>query len=208
MNINYDYLFKILLIGDSGTGKSAMLNRYVDNNFDYDISSTIGVDFKIKYLLHNNNTIKLQVWDTAGQERFKTITSNYYRGVQGIVILFDLSNYESFKNIEGWLKEIEKYCNSEHSKIIIGNKSDKARYYNITDEINDFIKKNGYQYIEVSAKEDSNIEEGFLLLIDTIFKELKPKKIKINLENLESSKKDKLKVNFMKKMDYKNCCGI
>ena len=168
MNINYDYLFKILLIGDSGTGKSAMLNRYVDNNFDYDISSTIGVDFKIKYLLHNNNTIKLQVWDTAGQERFKTITSNYYRGVQGIVILFDLSNYNSFKNIEGWLKEIEKYCNSEHSKIIIGNKSDKARYYNITDEINDFIKKNGYQYIEVSAKEDSNIEEGFLLIVKLV----------------------------------------
>lgn len=208
MNINYDYLFKILLIGDSGTGKSAMLNRYVDNNFEYDISSTIGVDFKIKYLLHNNNTIKLQVWDTAGQERFKTITSNYYRGVQGIIILFDLSNYDSFKNIEGWLKEIEKYCNSEHSKIIIGNKSDKARYYKITDEINDFIKKNGYQYIEVSAKEDSNIEEGFLLLIDTIFKELKPKKININLEKLESSKKDKIKVYFTKKMDYKNCCGL
>ena len=117
MNSEYDYLFKILLIGDAGVGKSTMLLKFVDDIFTTSYLSTIGVDFKIKTIELDNKIIKLQIWDTAGQERFRTITSSYYRGAYGIFVVFDLTQLDTFTNVQMWLNEIEKY--SHNPKIII-----------------------------------------------------------------------------------------
>ncbi|WBY58514.1 ras-related protein Rab-1B [Plasmodium yoelii yoelii] len=110
MNDSYDSLFKILLIGDSGVGKSCLLLRFADDTYTDSYISTIGVDFKIKTIEIDDKIIKLQIWDTAGQERFRTITSSYYRGAQGIIIVYDVTDRDSFNNVKNWIIEIEKYA--------------------------------------------------------------------------------------------------
>merc|ERR1712159_656276 len=103
MNPEYDYLFKLLLIGDSGVGKSCLLFRFADDTYQESYISTIGVDFKIRTVELEGKTIKLQIWDTAGQERFRTITSSYYRGAHGIIVVYDVTDQESFNNVKTWL---------------------------------------------------------------------------------------------------------
>lgn len=213
MYLEYDFLFKILFIGNSGTGKSAIVNRYVDEKFDEEFTSTIGVDFKIKSLIHNENIIKLQIWDTAGQERFKTITSNYYRGVQGIILVFDLTDKNSYEKIDDWLKEIDKNCDSKHSTIIIGNKSDIISERLISfKEAKEYVEKLGFKYCEVSAKTNSNIDYIFEILLDLIFeddcqtlrfdKNIDYEK-KLNPVSLDLIKKNEIFGNLIT-----NCCKI
>lgn len=122
MNPDYDYLFKILLIGNSGVGKSSLLLRFADDTFTDNFMPTIGVDFKIRTLEVDGRTIKLQIWDTAGQERFKTITSSYYKGAHGIIVVYDITDKESFKNIDTWMTEVEKHASDNVSRILVGNK--------------------------------------------------------------------------------------
>ena len=105
---DYEYLFKLLLIGNSGVGKSCILMRYADNSFTENFFNTIGVDFKIKTITLNDQVIKMQIWDTAGQDRFRTLTSSYYRGAHGIIIVYDVTNKDSFDNVRQWMQEIEK----------------------------------------------------------------------------------------------------
>jgi len=124
MNTEYDYLFKLLLIGDSGVGKSCMLLRFADDTYTESYISTIGVDFKIRTISLDGKTIKLQIWDTAGQERFRTISSTYYRGAHGIIVVYDITNHESFANVKRWLTEIDKYARENVNKLLVGNKSD------------------------------------------------------------------------------------
>ena len=121
---DYDYLFKVLLIGNSSVGKSSLLLRFVDNQWNDLFVPTIGVDFKIRTMEIDNKNVKLQIWDTAGQERFKNITASYYRGAHGIFVVYDISDTESFKNINNWLIEIEKNANKNVYKILVGNKCD------------------------------------------------------------------------------------
>ncbi|KAI0927851.1 GTP-binding protein of the rab, variant 2 [Taiwanofungus camphoratus] len=120
----YDYLFKLLLIGDSGVGKSCLLLRFAEDAFTDSYLSTIGVDFKIRTIELEGKTVKLQIWDTAGQERFRTIAAAYYRGAHGIVVVYDVTDNESFENVKGWLHEIERYASETVKKLLIGNKSD------------------------------------------------------------------------------------
>merc|ERR1711879_841172 len=126
MNPEYDHLFKILLIGDSGVGKSCLLLRFSDNTYTESYISTIGVDFVIRTIELGRKSIKLQIWDTAGQERFRTITSSYYRGAHGIICAFDITDQTSFANIKKWLQEIDRYACENVNKFVVGNKCDLA----------------------------------------------------------------------------------
>ncbi|TNN14867.1 Ras-related protein isoform 3 [Schistosoma japonicum] len=120
----YDYLFKLLLIGDSGVGKTSILLRFSDNLFNQTFISTIGIDFKIRTVDIDGKKIKLQIWDTAGQERFKTITTAYYRGAMGIMLVYDITNQHSFNNIKTWMQNIDEHANNDVEKMLLGNKCD------------------------------------------------------------------------------------
>ena len=108
---------KILIIGESGVGKSSLLLRFTDDQFDPDQEATIGVDFKVKVIDNNGNKVKLAIWDTAGQERFRTLTPSYYRGAQGAILVYDISSRESFQKVEDWLNELETYSTNHFREV-------------------------------------------------------------------------------------------
>lgn len=161
----YDYLFKLLLIGDSGVGKSSLLLRFSDDAYELNYSSTIGVDFKIRTIELDGKQIKLQIWDTAGQERFRTITSSYYRGAHGIIIVYDVTDQESFDSVKNWLGEIDRNASEGVHKLLVGNKSDmankKAVDYGTAKEFAGGLEM---PFLETSAKNSSNVEEAFLAM--------------------------------------------
>ncbi|KAI0823868.1 GTP-binding protein ypt1 [Trametes gibbosa] len=165
----YDYLFKLLLIGDSGVGKSCLLLRFAEDAFTDSYLSTIGVDFKIRTIELEGKTVKLQIWDTAGQERFRTIAAAYYRGAHGIIMVYDVTEAETFSNVKGWITEIERYASEGVKKLIIGNKSDlverKVVEYSVAKEFSDSLS---IPFIETSAKNSTNVEEAFSLMAKTI----------------------------------------
>lgn len=158
---DYDHLFKLLIIGDSGVGKSSLLLRFADNTFSGNYITTIGVDFKIRTILLNGERVKLQIWDTAGQERFRTITSTYYRGTHGVIVVYDVSSGESFANVKRWLHEIEQNCDVVN-RILVGNKDDMPdRKVVLTEDAQRFASQMGIQLFETSAKDNKNVEEMF-----------------------------------------------
>ena len=131
----YDDLFKLVIIGDSGVGKSCLLLRFADDTFTENYYSTIGVDFRFKCLEIGDRKCKLQIWDTAGQERFKTVTSAYYRGADGIIIVFDQTDRESYNNVQNWIEDISRYSADDPVKIIFANKDDIAAEKKTVDNI-------------------------------------------------------------------------
>lgn len=161
----YDYLFKLLLIGDSGVGKSCLLLRFADNAYTDAYISTIGVDFKIRTVDIDGKNIKLQIWDTAGQERFRTITSSYYRGSHGIIVVYDVTDMDSFNNVKQWFQEIDRFATEGVVKLLVGNKCDavdkKVVDYNVAKEFADSM---GVQFLETSAKDSTNVEQAFLAM--------------------------------------------
>uniref|UniRef100_A0A0D3FDS1 Uncharacterized protein n=3 Tax=Oryza TaxID=4527 RepID=A0A0D3FDS1_9ORYZ len=160
---SYDCSFKILLIGDSAVGKSSLLVSFVSaSHIDDEIAPTIGVDFKIKFLTVNGKKLKLTIWDTAGQERFRGITSSYYRGAHGIILVYDVTKRESFTNLaDVWAKEIELHStNKECIKMLVGNKVDKNEERMVTREEGlAFAQESGCLFLESSAKTRENILE-------------------------------------------------
>eukprot|EP01121_Diplochlamys_sp_Union-15-3_P013490 TRINITY_DN4191_c0_g1_i2.p1 TRINITY_DN4191_c0_g1~~TRINITY_DN4191_c0_g1_i2.p1 ORF type:complete len:210 (-),score=27.30 TRINITY_DN4191_c0_g1_i2:94-723(-) len=168
-NPEYDYLFKLLLIGDSGVGKSSLLLRFADNTFTDSFISTIGVDFKIRTLDVNGATVKLQIWDTAGQERFRTITSSYYRGAHGIIVVYDITNQETFNNVQKWLQEIDRYACENVHKLLVGNKCDLVNERKVPFETaKEFADQLNLIFLETSAKNSTNVEEAFIKMAQTI----------------------------------------
>jgi Ras-related protein Rab-1A len=162
---DYDYLFKLLLIGDSGVGKSSLLLRFADHTFDDRYISTIGVDFKIRTVDLQGKTIKLQIWDTAGQERFRTIVSSYYRGAHGIIIVYDVTDRDSFDNVKHWLSEVDRYGVENVEKLLIGNKSDLTSKRRVDPaEAKELAERLGIQMIETSAKQSTNVDKAFLMM--------------------------------------------
>jgi len=161
----YDYLFKLLLIGDSGVGKSCLLLRFADHTYTESYISTIGVDFKIRTIDLDGKTIKLQIWDTAGQERFRTITSSYYRGAHGIIVVYDITDAESFKNVKQWLSEIERYASEHVNKLLVGNKCDLVQKRQVeTEKAKQTADSLGIPFLETSAKNATNVEKAFLTM--------------------------------------------
>jgi len=161
----YDYLFKLLLSGDSGVGKSCLLLRFADHTYTESYISTIGVDFKIRTIELDGKTIKLQIWDTAGQERFRTITSSYYRGAHGFIIVYDVTDADSFNNVKQWLSEIDRYACEGVNKLLVGNKCDlvqkKAVDYDVAKAFADSLD---IPFLETSAKNATNVEKAFLTM--------------------------------------------
>ncbi|CAL4131589.1 unnamed protein product [Meganyctiphanes norvegica] len=160
----YDHLFKLLIIGDSGVGKSSLLLRFADNTFTGNYITTIGVDFKIRTLEVEGERVKLQIWDTAGQERFRTITSTYYRGTHGVIVVYDVTNGESFANVKRWLHEIDQNCEVVN-RILVGNKNDcPDRKVVLMEDAKRFADQMNIQLFETSAKDNINVEEMFTVM--------------------------------------------
>lgn len=171
----YDLLFKLLLIGDSGVGKTCVLFRFSDDTFNTTFISTIGIDFKIKTVELQGKKIKLQIWDTAGQERFHTITTSYYRGANGILLVYDITNPKSFENISKWLRNINEHASEDVERMLIGNKCDMDDKRLISEERGKSVAtENGIKFYETSAKDNINIEIAFITLAEDILNKQNP----------------------------------
>ncbi|CAG5130793.1 unnamed protein product, partial [Candidula unifasciata] len=169
----YDYLFKLLLIGDSAVGKTCILFRFSEDAFNSTFISTIGkisvwdygIDFKIRTIELDGKKIKLQIWDTAGQERFRTITTAYYRGAMGIMLVYDITNEKSFDNIRTWIRNIEEHASKDVEKMMLGNKCDLQDRRQVSKERGEQLAiEHGIKFMETSAKASINVEEAFFTL--------------------------------------------
>eukprot|EP00300_Choanocystis_sp_HF-7_P039616 c592_g1_i1.p1 GENE.c592_g1_i1~~c592_g1_i1.p1 ORF type:complete len:230 (+),score=51.59 c592_g1_i1:44-691(+) len=166
----YDYLFKVVLIGDSGAGKSNLLSRFTRNEFTQDSKSTIGVEFATRSIETDGKTIKAQIWDTAGQERYRAITAAYYRGAAGALLVYDISKYSSFENIERWLSELRGHADASILLMLVGNKSDLRHLRAVpTEEAAAFAEKNGLSFMETSAFDASNVDVAFSSILNAIY---------------------------------------
>ena len=174
---DYDYIFKIVLIGDTCVGKSCILVRFSDDVFVENYVTTIGVDFRFKTMIVKNKIAKIQIWDTAGQERYRSITTAYYRGAAAIIICCDSTNKESFNNINNWIDEIAKYTDKEVDKLVLMNKCDLVEERQIDKkDISKFEKENGIKVMEVSAKTGDGIDKAFEYIIEKLIDKSENKK--------------------------------
>ncbi|XP_022089793.1 ras-related protein Rab-10-like isoform X2 [Acanthaster planci] len=169
----YDMLLKLIVVGDSFVGKSAIVGRFVNmiDPTQRQFHSTIGIDFKIKTVELQGKKIKLQIWDTAGQERFHTITTSYYRGAMGIMLVYDITQEKTFDNIAKWLRNIQEHANEDVEKMLLGNKCDMEDKRMISKERGENIaRENGIKFLETSAKANVNVEKAFMTLAEDILK--------------------------------------
>ena len=173
-NHKYDHLFKLLIIGESGVGKTCLLLRFTDDSFTANHLTTIGIDFKIKIINLENKMIKLQIWDTAGQERFRTITKTYYKGAHGIILTYDVTDETSFKNIKNWIKQIEQNAQNNVCKVLVGNKCDKPDRKVSEEEGKALAEEYKMSFFETSAKTNQNVNETFNFLTKEILKNTTP----------------------------------
>ncbi|XP_041883719.1 ras-related protein Rab-18-B-like [Corvus kubaryi] len=155
---------KLLLVGDSAVGKSSLLRRFTDGAFEPRLKPTVGVDFKVKKMVVEGRAVQLAVWDTAGQERFRTLTPSYYRGAQGVVLVYDVTRKDTFTGLQGWLNELEMY-NSNTVKMLVGNKTDKPDREVERKEGLQFARKHSLLFIETSAKTQEGVQHAFEELV-------------------------------------------
>lgn len=175
----YDYLFKIVLIGDSGVGKSNLLSRFTRNEFNLESKSTIGVEFATRSIQIGGKIIKAQIWDTAGQERYRAITSAYYRGAVGALLVYDIAKHITYENIERWLKELRDHADSNIVIMQVGNKSDLRHLRAVpTEEAKAFSEKHGLSFIETSALDSTNVELAFRNILEEIYHIVSQKQIR------------------------------
>ncbi|KAK3206370.1 hypothetical protein Dsin_020416 [Dipteronia sinensis] len=166
----YDYLFKIVLIGDSGVGKSNILSRFTRNEFCLESKSTIGVEFATRTLQVEGKTVKAQIWDTAGQERYRAITSAYYRGAVGALLVYDITKRQTFDNVQRWLRELRDHADSNIVIMMAGNKSDLNHLRAVQEEDgHSLAEREGLSFLETSALEATNIEKAFQTILTEIY---------------------------------------
>ncbi|XP_072541489.1 ras-related protein Rab-15 [Salminus brasiliensis] len=184
----YDVLFRLLLLGDSGVGKTCLLCRFTDNEFHPSHISTIGVDFKMKTLEIDGIKVRIQIWDTAGQERYQTITKQYYRRAQGIFLVYDITSERSFQHIMKWASDVDEYAPDKVQRILVGNKSDEEQKRQVaTAQGNKLAKAYGMDFFETSAFTNHNITESFTRLAELVLQANKK-----DLDVLRVSANDKL----------------
>ncbi len=213
LNISYEYLFKVSLIGDSGTGKTSIITRFIDNIFKEDTSTTIGVDFKIvSFDLGNEIYAKMQIWDTCGSERFKSLTANFLKTCTAFILVFDLSRLNTFKNIDNWIKVIKENTNPKFF-ILIGNKCDLENERVVDkNEILDYCEINNFAYIETSVKNNTNIEKIFKEVTYQLYCDIKSKNnLKSDLKEYEIGGFKNIKIDDVNQYQTNNkkekfCC--
>lgn len=199
-----DSKIKVMLLGESQTGKTSFIQRYVKNNFSLGYITTVGIDFQVKILTLNDKKIKLQIWDTAGQERFKNITKNYFQSSDGFIVAYDITSRNSFVNVSTWLKEIQNNAPEDTKKILIGNKCDLTNREVTFEEGKQLASENKMQFLETSAKNDINVKETFEAITLEIIQ---------SQENNESQSRNSLVIDRetakeceKKKEEKKKCC--
>ena len=166
---SYEMIFKILIIGDTNVGKSNLLLRYIKNDFSVDMKSTVGVEFGSKILKILGINIKAQIWDTAGQERYRSMTSSYFKGSKGVLIVYDITNHSSFESVDRWINEFRMKSDENSSIIIVGNKNDLEEERKVTkEEGEEKAKKFNLGFFETSAKDGKNVEEAFKCLFEKV----------------------------------------
>ena len=208
--MSYDYLFKLILIGDSKVGKSAFVSRLINNRFVSRHNSTIGIDFAtISHVINNKYRIKSHIWDTAGQIKFSSIIANYYKGIAGVAIVFDVTSMNSFKNAEFWRQEFEqkKDHDTNISTILIGNKIDK-RGRTVSEEVaRNYADEHGMMYIETSSKNNENIHESIKILLEHICKNMNTEDLGAGIQRHFSFNK-KIKERKVESNGFWDCCCI
>ena len=207
---DYDTIFKIVIVGDSGVGKTNLITRYLKNDFKPETKATIGVEFSDKKYIYKNKTIKVQIWDTAGQERYRSLTSMYYKGAKGAIFVYDISSKNSFENIDKWLIEMKKTADENIKIILIGNKCDLIDKREVKEDDGKIKAKDlNAPFMETSALNCINVEKAFNFLIEEIAN------LEINLDeefDFEDFKDEKnvnninLNDNEKKNQKNKNCC--
>lgn len=189
MENSYTCFFKVLVVGDISVGKTSILEQFTNKHFEETYLPTIGIDFNVKTIkVDDTNKIKLQIWDTCGQERFRALTRSYYRNSHAIVLVYDITDRKSFENSKMWLKEIEKYVDTDVLMVLVGNKTDlyqrrQIQYF----EGYELAEKRYMEFFETSAKYDSNIETLFTFIAHKLYAESEARKKKVT--NLEEKKK-------------------
>ncbi|KAK2950262.1 putative GTP-binding protein YPTC4 [Blattamonas nauphoetae] len=169
-NEDYDYQIKIVVIGETQVGKSSLLLRFVDDTFDPHQPTTIGVDFRAKQVDFRGRNVRLTVWDTAGQERFRTLTSSYYRGAAGVILVYDISRKPTFDILNKWLAEArDSIGDSDAVVMLVGNKSDIEDRQVTTDEAQTYAKRERLLFVEASAKESKCVDQAFLETLEKVF---------------------------------------
>ena len=191
IDLSYDKFFKILILGDSLVGKSSILIRYTEETFYENRFGILGIDFKIQFINIRDNKVKMQIWDTAGQERFGTISKPFYKNAAGIILVYDISNKESFKNVNNWFNEINNNISPEvaHQKILVGNKSDLEDKREVSfQEGSDYAESKSMKFFETSAKNGNNISVVFIKLCSDLLPESQTEDERKELRNTNEFK--------------------
>jgi len=191
---------KLLMLGDSGVGKSSIICQFAENTFNGNLIATVGVDFKVKKMLHKGQHLVLRIWDTAGQEQFKTITRQYYRGAMGVVLVYDVTDIKTFQHIAYWLRNIQQYASPSVARILVANKVDLESTRQVTTEMGElFARQIGIPYFECSAKDAVKVDAAFHGLADCILETLKQ-------EQLAAAQNDTGEVSLEQKSESKGKC--
>ena len=195
---------KILLIGDSHVGKTSLLLKYVDDFFPEEHIATIGIEYKDKFINKDGFNIRLQLWDTAGQERFNSITKNIYRNTNGVLFVYDVTKRKSYNSMKNWIKDTEK-IDKDIKGIILGNKIDLEEREVNKDELEELGNKMNMKFLETSAKENINVKEAFILIVEELLKDKNEKEI---LQMYSRNKRSDLSISTKKttNVEKRKCC--
>ena len=173
LDLEYDYLFKLILVGDSYVGKTNILSKYIKNEFNQNTKSTVGVEFGTKILKIEDKIIKAQVWDTAGQERYKSITSTYYKGAKGAFIVYDITNRETFESVDKWIQDLNMNSDKNVTLLLIGNKKDLVDKRDVSkEEGEEKAKSFGLAFLETSALTGENIDKVFDYMLKEVYNKI------------------------------------
>ena len=202
----YDFLFKLIIVGDSIVGKTNIMSNYIRDQFNYTSKSTIGVEFGTKIIKINNKKIKAQIWDTAGQERYKSITSAYYKGAKGALIVYDITNKFTFDSVDKWVQDLNSYGDKNLTLLLVGNKSDlEEKRQIIKEDGEEKANSFGLGFIETSACSGDNIDQAFDIMLKEVLKKYMVEN-DINNDELEAGSGKNIELAKKPDNKKKKCC--